>query len=105
MILVKQRDSMDCGPSCLAMIIRHYGQSVDINGLRKNCDLGRDGVSLYSISNAAGKIGFKSIGGRLNFTTIAKDVPLPCIVHWNQNHFVVVYKIKKHSKGRDILFV
>ncbi len=91
---------MDCGPTCLAMVAGHYGRQVDRDRLRRICALGRDGVSLLGISKAAEEIGFKSIGGRLSFNMLTEDVPLPCIVHWNQNHFVVVYKIKKHRKGR-----
>lgn len=97
---IKQRDAMDCGPSCLAMIARYYGLRPERDGLRRSCSLGKDGVSLLGISKAAETIGFKTVGGRVSFDTLAFEVPLPCIVHWNQNHFVVVYKIKKHKKGK-----
>lgn len=90
-----QRDAMDCGPSCLAMIISHYGKMANINKLRQLCSLGSEGVSLLSISKAAERIGFKTIGRCLNFDILVTEVPLPCIVHWNQNHFVVVYRVKK----------
>lgn len=96
---------MDCGPSCLAMIIKHYKGHMIRNQIRHSCSLGRDGVSLLGISSAAESIGFKTIGGRLSFDTLAKEVPLPCIVHWNQNHFVVVYKIKKHRNGQYAVYV
>lgn len=96
---------MDCGPSCLAMIVKYYGKDVSIEQLRKICSLGKDGVSLLGISKAAETIGFKTIGGRVSFDTLAFEVPLPCIVHWNQNHFVVVYKIKKHKKGKYTVYV
>lgn len=94
-----QRDAMDCGPSCLAIIAKHYGQQADKEQLRKICSLGKEGVSLLGISKAAENLGFKTIGGRLSFEILSQEVLLPCIVHWNQNHFVVVYKIKKHKKG------
>lgn len=94
----KQRDAMDCGPSCLAMIAKHYGWQADKDQLWKICSLGKDGVSLLGISKAAETIGFKTVGGRVSFDTLAFEVPLPCIVHWNQNHFVVVYKIKSTIK-------
>lgn len=100
-----QRDAMDCGPSCLAMIAKHYERQADKEQLRKICSLGKDGVSLLGISKAAETIGFKTIGGRLSFDTLVHEVPLPCIVHWNQNHFVVVYKIKKHKKEKYTVFV
>lgn len=60
---------------------------------------------MLGISKAAETIGFKTVGGRLSFDTLAFEVPLPCIVHWNQNHFVVVYKIKKHKKGKYTVYV
>ena len=101
----KQRDAMDCGPSCLAMIAKHYGRQADKEQLRKICSLGKDGMSLLGISKAAETIGFKTVGGRLSFDTLVFEVPLPCIVHWNQNHFVVVCKIKKHNKGKYTVYV
>ena len=67
--------------------------------------LGKEGVSLLGISKAAEEIGFKTVGGRLSFETLTSEAPLPCIVHWNQNHFVVVYKIKKHRKGCYTVYV
>jgi ABC transporter, ATP-binding protein len=104
MILRKQRDAMDCGPSCLVMIAKHHGKDVDIEQLRNICSLGKDGVSMLGISKAAESIGFKTIGGRSSFDVLAHEFPLPCIVHWNQNHFVVVYKIKKR-KGLYSIYV
>lgn len=101
----KQYDVMDCGPSCLAMIAKHYGLQPNIEKIRRSCALNKEGVSLLGISKAAESIGFKTIGGRLTFNTLAKEVPHPCIVHWNQNHFVVVYKVKKHSQGKYIVYV
>ena len=101
----RQRDAMDCGPSCLAMIAKHYGQQADKEQLRKICSLGKDGVSLLGISKAAENLGFKTIGGRLSFEMLYQEDPMPCIIHWNQNHFVVVYKIKKHNKGKYTVYV
>ncbi|MDO4160181.1 MAG: peptidase domain-containing ABC transporter [Prevotellaceae bacterium] len=103
--LFMQRDAMDCGPSCLAMITKHYGRKADIDRLRHFCSLGKEGVSLLGISKAAENIGFKTIGGSLNFETLAYDVPLPCISHWNQNHFIVVYRIQKHRNGKYTVYV
>ena len=105
MRILSQQDSMDCGPSCLAMIAKHYGLQPNVEKIRRSCALNKEGVSLLGISKAAESIGFKTIGGRLTFNTLAKEVPHPCIVHWNQNHFVVVYKVKKHSKGKYIVYV
>ncbi len=101
----QQRDAMNCGPACLAMVAEHHGLQPDRDQLRQLCDLGKGGVSLLGISKAAEQIGFKTVGGRLSFETLANEAPLPCIVHWNQNHFVVVYKIKKHRKGHYTVYV
>lgn len=97
--LVRQRDAKDCGPSCLAMIVKYYGGSFNINSIRTDCALNREGVSLLGISKAAEELGFKSVGGRLSFSSLASEALLPCIVHWSQNHFVVVYKVKNQKKG------
>lgn len=96
---------MDCGPACLAMVAGYYGQQIDREYLRVTCALGKEGVSLLGISRTAEKIGFKTIGIRLIFETLSEEVPLPCIVHWNQNHFVVVYKIKKRRKGKYTIHI
>ena len=103
--LINQYDSMDCGPSCLAMIAMYYGLDPDMEQLRATCSLSKDGVSLLGISKAAEGIGFKSIGGRLSFDSLANGAPLPCIVHWSQSHFIVVYRIKKHRGGRYVVYV
>ena len=101
--LIHQPDAMDCGPACLGMIAKHYGKEYDINGLRKSSHIGRDGVSLLGISRAAEDIGFRTVGGRITFKKLAEKALLPCIVHWKQDHFVVVYAIKKSKKnGYDV---
>jgi len=97
-----QLDAMDCGPTCLRMIAKHYGKSYTLQGLRENCFISREGVSLLGISDAAEKIGFRSLGVRISFEKLAEEAPLPCIVHWKQNHFVVVYKIiNNHRKSES----
>lgn len=95
----RQRDAMDCGPSALAMIIQYYGGSVDMDWLREQCALGVGGVSLLGISKAAEAVGFKSLGGRLDFDTLTREDLYPCIAHWDQNHFVVIYRIEKRRGG------
>ena len=78
---IRQRDAMDCGPSCLAMIAGHYRLRVDIDALRRACDIGKEGVTLFGISKAAEEIGFKTIGGRITIETLSAEAPLPCIAH------------------------
>jgi ATP-binding cassette subfamily B protein len=84
---------MDCGPTCLRMVAKHYGRNFTVQTLRKLCEINREGVSLLGISDAAEKIGFRSLGAKLNAEDL-KEAELPCILHWRQNHFVVLYKIK-----------
>ena len=105
MIFIQQRDAVDCGPSCLAMIAKYYGRQINREQLRNIFSISKDGVSLLAISKAAETIGFKTIGGCLGFDALVRKSPLPCIVHWNQNHFVVVYKIFKNRKGLYTIYV
>ena len=93
----KQLDAMDCGPTCVRMIAKHYGKSFSLEFLRSKCHIGIQGVSMLGISDAAEAIGFRSSGVRITFEKLARDVQLPCIVHWKQKHFVVVHKIKSST--------
>lgn len=92
-----QHDAMDCGPTCLRMVAAYYGRRYSLEGLREKSHISREGVSMLGISEAAEKIGFRTLGARLPFEDL-KEAPLPCIVHWNQQHFVVVYKIEEKKK-------
>jgi len=95
----RQYDSMDCGPTCLRMIAKFYGKEYSLQALREKCHITREGVSLLGISDAAEAIGFRTMGVRATWEQLRDEMPLPCIIHWNQNHFVVVYGIKrKHKK-------
>ncbi len=93
----QQHDGMDCGPSCLRMIAKYYGKSYTLQTLRDRSYLTREGVSMLGISDAAESIGFRSMGVRISWEQLENEAPLPCIAHWNQNHFLVVYKIKKDT--------
>jgi ATP-binding cassette subfamily B protein len=92
----KQPDQMDCGPTCLRMIARHYGRNIKTQTLRNLCEINREGVSLLGMSDAAEKIGFRTLGVKLNAGEL-KEAELPCVLHWRQYHFVVLYKIKNHK--------
>ncbi len=87
---------MDCGPTCLRMIARHYGKNFSLQRLREISGINREGVSLLGISEAAEKIGFRTTGIKLSLSQI-KEVEFPMILHWDQNHFVVLYKIKRNK--------
>lgn len=92
----QQPDKMDCGPTCLRMIAKHYGRNYSLQRLREISGINRDGVSLLGISEAAEKIGFRTSGLRFGIDQL-QEIDLPCIVHWKQNHFVVLYRISSRS--------
>lgn len=88
--IFKQLEIMDCGPTCLKMVAAHYKKSISIKTLREYSSFARDGVSLLGISQAAEKLGFQTTGCKLTYEQLCNEAQLPCIVHFNQNHFVVV---------------
>ena len=90
-----QLDSMDCGPACLRMIAKYYGRSYSQQNLRERCFITREGVSMLGISDAAESIGMHTQGVKITLEQLMDNLPLPCILHWNQKHFVVLYEIKK----------
>ena len=92
-----QPDTMDCGPTCLRIIAKHYGRAISLSKLRALSQTTREGSSLKNIADTAEKIGFRALGVKVNFKKLQKEAPLPCIVYWRQQHFVVVYAIKKRS--------
>jgi len=96
----QQHDALDCGPTCLRMIAKYYGKNYSLQTLRDKSYITREGVSMLGISDAAEYLGFRSMGVRISYEQLKKEAPLPCIVYWKQNHFMVVYKIKK-----DILYI
>ena len=96
-LFYQQPDEMDCGPTCLRMIAKHYGRTISLEKLRKLSETTREGSSLKNIANTAEKIGFRTLGVKINFKKLQKEAPLPAIVFWQQRHFVVVYKIKANT--------
>ncbi len=102
-----QLDAMDCGPACLRMVAKYHGKAYSLQKLREMCHITREGVSMLGISDAAENIGFRTIGVKIPFEKLKDEVPLPCIAHWKQRHFVVVYDVKgkrlkvKGKSGKD----
>lgn len=92
--LIRQLDAMDCGPTCLQMIIKYFGRTYSLPFLRDRCFLTREGVSLLGISKAAESLGLRTLAARIPFDKLTDEVPLPCIAHWQQRHFIVVYDAK-----------
>jgi len=90
----KQHDSSDCGAACLRMVARHYGRHYSLEYLREQSFLDREGVSLMGVAHAGEKIGFRTLGVKTGLKRFQEDIPLPCIAHWEQDHFVVVYKVQ-----------
>ena len=100
-----QHDAADCGPTSLRMIAKHYGKEYSAEMLRHHCYISREGVSMLGISDAAEYIGFRTIGFRISFKQLVEEALLPCILHWNQNHFVVCYKIERKRKGKYNIYI
>ncbi|MEO6670711.1 MAG: peptidase domain-containing ABC transporter [Ferruginibacter sp.] len=94
----KQHDTMDCGPTCLRMVAKYHGKHFSLETLRNLCKFSKEGVSLLGISEAAEAIGFRARGVKLTFDQLMKDVTLPCIIHWRQNHFVVLPPQNKNNR-------
>lgn len=98
----RQLDQMDCGPTCLRMIAKHYGRRYSLQFLRDRSMIGKEGVSILGICQAAEKIGLRAIAARVNFKQLENDIDLPCILYWDQSHFVVLppqnYSSKKGNK-------
>ncbi len=90
----QQTESKDCGPTCLKIICKYYGKILAIQDLRAISETTRDGSNLLNLSDAAEKIGFRTLGVKLSLKKL-EEAPLPCVLHWNKEHFVVIYKIKK----------
>lgn len=92
----RQADQSDCGPTCLRMVAKYYGKNFSLQRLRDMSGINRDGVSMLGISDAAEKIGFRTLGSKLSLYQL-NQIELPAVLHWNQNHFVVLYKINKEK--------
>ena len=96
-----QQESADCGPACLRMIAKYYGRLYSLEMLREHSFISREGVSMLGISDAAEYLGMHTLGVKVTFEQLANEAMLPCILHWNQNHFVVCYGIKKKRFSDD----
>jgi ATP-binding cassette, subfamily B, bacterial len=95
---LKQHDSMDCGPTCLAMVCKHYKKNISIQILRDKTQIGKEGVNLLGISEAAESIGFRTSAVKITYEQLYKEAVLPAILHWSQNHFVVAVPQKSNGK-------
>lgn len=98
-----QHDAMQCGIACLKMICKAYGAEYSYRQIETLCPPTSDGVSMLGLSRAAEQLGFQTICGRMTITGLS-EIPLPCILHWKQNHFVVLYRIKKRH-GKSVYYI
>ena len=96
--IIYQNDSMQCGIACLQMVSKYFGREYSLHFLSDICFATNEGVSMLGISEAANEIGLHSVCTRATAEELSK-VSLPCILHWNQNHFVVLYKVKRGKVG------
>lgn len=94
----KQYDHKDCGPTCLKIIAKYYKKTISLQQLRSLSETTRLGSNLMNLSDAAEKLGFKSLGVKISLERLL-EAPLPCILHWNKNHYVVLYQIKEESSS------
>ncbi|KGI21427.1 peptidase domain-containing ABC transporter [Hoylesella timonensis] len=99
-----QLNSSDCGPTCLRMIASFYGKEYSQETIRRHCFISREGVSLLGICDAAEYIGMHCLGMKLTIDQLVDEVNFPCILHWNQNHFVVCYDVKRSRIGEKYKF-
>jgi ABC-type bacteriocin/lantibiotic exporter with double-glycine peptidase domain len=98
-----QPDSKDCGPTCLKIVAKYYGKSLSLPLLRQLSETTREGSNLLTLSEAAESIGFRTLGVKISLEKLL-EAPLPCILHWNNNHYVVLASIQDNSKGIKGLF-
>lgn len=89
----RQHESKDCGPACLQMICKYYKRFYEMEYLRDICGIKKEGISVYDFIKASEKIGLKSQAYKLSYWKFRNEIPLPCVVHWRNHHFIVVYKI------------
>ncbi|MFO0357522.1 MAG: peptidase domain-containing ABC transporter [Sphingobacteriaceae bacterium] len=92
----KQPDEMSCGATCIQMIAKYYGKNVKNRDITYLSGTTREGSNLLGLSMAAEKLGFRTLGVKVPLNKLIADAPLPCIAHWNQRHFTVIYKIKNN---------
>lgn len=97
-VFYKQNDSMDCGPACLRMVAKYFGKHFSLETLRQKSQFNSEGVSLLGISEAAESIGFRTIGAKVTYKEVTQKINFPAIIHWGQNHFVVVISYRSGFK-------
>ncbi|HLR37117.1 MAG TPA: cysteine peptidase family C39 domain-containing protein, partial [Chitinophagaceae bacterium] len=98
----RQMDMNDCGPASLKMIARYYGKYYSLQFLRDRCGITREGISFLDLSYASESIGIRSKSLKCTIDDLLNKIPLPAIIHWDNSHFIVVYKT---NPKREIIYV
>lgn len=100
----KQLDGKDCGPTCLQIIAKYYDKFISLQDIRELSSISKEGLSLYELGLTADKLGLKSLPVKATLKNLQEEITLPCIAHWGQKHYIVVYKTtKKHIYVSDPL--
>lgn len=102
---IEQPDTMECGATCLRMIARYYGKEYGAETMQQLCVVTREGVSLLGMTDAAEYLGLRTVCGRITLDKLVEQRPFPCILHWNQEHFVVLYEVKTKRNGKRIFYI
>lgn len=96
----RQPDTMECGSTCLRMVAKYYGKEYSLKTIQQLCTVSHDGVSILSIREAAEGLGFQAVSGRMSLDNLLMERSFPCILYWNQKHFVVLYDIISQANGK-----
>lgn len=96
---------MECGSACLRMICKYYGKNLGGKTAQQICKASQNGITMMSLSDAAEYWGFRTVCGRLSLEKLVAQRPFPCILHWNQEHFVVLYDVKQKKDGKSVFYI
>ncbi|MDE6536872.1 MAG: hypothetical protein K2M13_02375, partial [Muribaculaceae bacterium] len=102
LVYIQQRDVMGCGAACLSMICTYYGKWVDLEYVEELCGSTAHGISMHGLAETAELLGFDTAGIKTDIRGLSK-IPLPCIIHWNQNHFVVLNKYDSKRRKYEVM--
>ncbi len=96
---IKQHDSMECGVACLTMILQWYGKHTSLSSVAEQCPPTTEGVSLSGLAQTARRYGMEAVAARATIDELAQST-LPAIIHWQQNHFTVLYRVSSGRRRR-----